>query len=267
MSDHHSNSGCENILSADMIGKKIFSSKEHFDLLDWVLKLADKIFTDSEFSKNDIASVYNYPKNKIYVTYLGIGNEFKKINKFTAKSYIREKLGIKNDYIFFINTGRPRKLLEAFKGMLKKVKKPLSLVILGDSSKGEKKVVDLVKELNIENNIYFINSHISDIDLNNLYSGAEFFVSPSFYEGFGLTPLEALKSGCPVLISNVTALPEIYKNAALYCDPTSVLDMKKKLILLNKSKILKTNILRNSKKIIVNYTWDKVAYTSIKYLS
>ncbi|HEX7356446.1 MAG TPA: hypothetical protein VF270_01905 [Ignavibacteriaceae bacterium] len=57
MSDHHSNSGCENILSADMIEKKIFSSKEHFDLLDWVLKLADKIFVYLSFIEGVIIAV------------------------------------------------------------------------------------------------------------------------------------------------------------------------------------------------------------------
>jgi glycosyltransferase involved in cell wall biosynthesis len=61
--------------------------------------------------------------------------------------------------------------------------------------------------------------HVPDAELPHFYRGAELFLFPSFYEGFGLPPLEAMSCGCPTIVSNAGALPEVCKEAALYINP------------------------------------------------
>lgn len=225
-------------------------------------EMADIILTDSNFSKKDIANVYKVPKSKIVVTYLGIDSNFKKIAKKKAKKFVKNSFGIDKDYIFYINTGKPKNLFKAFASLLK-TEKSLALVSLGESSKVTEKIEYLSSKLRIKNNTFSIDSHVTDEALNNLYSGSEFFISPSYYEGFGLTPLEALACGSPILISNTTAYPEVYQSAALYCDPSSIKDIRDKMIIYYRNSILKRKKLKEGKALLKLYTWENTVLSII----
>lgn len=223
-------------------------------------KLADLIFTDSYYSKVDIEKTYNINENKIVVTYIGIDDTFKAIAKSSAKKLVGDKFGIQGKYIFYINTGRPTNLLIAFKKLLEGKFKTIEmqLVCLGKSINESEDIDNVAKSLGIENKVLYIKTFVDDITLNNLYSGAELFVCPSYFEGFGLTPLEALKSNTPVIISRNSALPEIFQDAAYYCNPNSPNSISEAIYNVYLNKTLQLKQLNKSKVLFKKYSWDTI---------
>jgi len=212
---------------------------------------ADFILYVSNFTKEDVENTYKINKESI-TTYLGSSDVFKKIEKSVAKKYVAEKFNINNKYIFYLDTVRFEKLFDGFKLLLDKTPN-IDLVCLGGF--GGQNVLDYAKKIGVENNIKWINYRVSDTELNNLYSGAEFFISPSYYEGFGLTPLEALQSGTPIIISNVTSLPEVFQDSALYINPYNSSDIYEKMLELLCNDDLKKDLLNKSLNIISKYNF------------
>lgn len=101
--------------------------------------------------------------------------------------------------------------------------------------------------------------YVSDGQLRALFERAACFVYPSFYEGFGLPPLEAMSCGCPVLVSNTTAMPEVCSYAAMYCDPTDVDDIAQKLAHLLGSRNARLELRAAGLTRAKDWTWEKAA--------
>jgi len=232
-------------------------------LMSWLgfykffLKKADYLFYDSNFTKNDVKQTYHIHKPGL-VTYMGTSEQFKKIDKKMAARYVADHFNIKSKYLFYLDTVRFENLFKAFALFLSDRKNvDIQMVCLGQFC--YQNIMDYAKKINLENNIIWIKDRVSDYDLNNLYSAAEFFISPSEYEGFGLTPLESLQCGTPVLVSNVTSLPEVFADAALYCNPYDVCDINEKMKLLHNSEKLQSQIISNSNKLFQIFNWDSIA--------
>lgn len=220
--------------------------------------IADMIFVDSEFTKQDAINQYKIESNKINVVYPGIDNRFNYIDKKKAQKYLIDNFDINYEYIFYVDTVRARNLLLAFADLVKNEwkYKDIKLICLGKFGNKAQHPINLAKEFDIIERVVHINKFISDLDLNNFYAGAEFFISPSYYEGFGLTPLEALKAGASIIISNVTSHPEVFSDAALYCDPYNYKDIASKMLFLMNNENEKKRILSNSIKLFELYNWN-----------
>lgn len=223
---------------------------------------ADYIFYDSNFTKKDAEDTYRASKPST-ITYLGASNVFKKLNKESAKKYVFNTFDISQPYIFYMDALRYENLFKAFSIFISQSKnKDVTLVCLLHSSNVG--IFDCARKYNINGSIVWIENRVSDLDLNNLYAGADFFISPSIYEGFGLTPLESLQSGTPILISNTTCLPEIFKNGAVYCNPFDYVDISNKMNILYKNQSVKTSTLSNAGKLFEIYNWKNVATSILK---
>jgi len=107
---------------------------------------------------------------------------------------------------------------------------------------------------------------VSDSELKALYEDAFCFLHPTLYEGFGLPPLEAMTCGCPVILSNVAALPEIFGNAALYFDPNDPKDIASKVKQLINNHQLREELLQKSKQHVELFSWKKCAQDIYKVL-
>ncbi|MFH1527361.1 MAG: glycosyltransferase family 1 protein [Bacteroidota bacterium] len=186
------------------------------------MKKAKKIIAISEHTKQDLMSYLGIPEEKISVIYQGINHEI-----FKPPKTLQRK--IDSPYILYVGTEGPRKNFQSVLNTFKKIKvkwefRNLKLVKIGNASSGwsHKKYrsisLNLARSLNLENEVVFT-GFLDKEDLASYYAGAECLVFPSFYEGFGFPPLEAMACGCPVVASNISSLPEVVGNAGLLVNP------------------------------------------------
>lgn len=223
------------------------------------VKKADIIIAISNQTKKDLISYFDCPANKIRVTYLACDKRFfKKINK-SDKQHTLDKFDIKKPFIFHLGSLEPRKntlgLIKAFQLLPKKYINKYDLVVAGGKGWMNNSITDYLSR-HPSGNIKLI-GYIDNNDLINLYQSAKLFAYPSFYEGFGLPCLEAMASGCPILTSNVSSLPEVCQKAALYCDPKDIEDISKKL--LKMLKIKNTDLIRQGTIQAKKFSWTKTA--------
>jgi glycosyltransferase involved in cell wall biosynthesis len=161
--------------------------------------------------------------------YLAVHESFKPIKIDDTHQEILRKYGIRTKYILSVNTIEPRKnifnLIVAFSEYLQNSKRnDLSLVIVGKKAWDYQRCYEKVKELYLEQNVIFC-GYVAQEDLPIIYNGAEAFIYPSFYEGFGFPVLEAMSCGTPVLCSQTSSLPEVCGDAALFIDPYDMRNM------------------------------------------
>jgi len=200
-----------------------FTRKIYWKLKFWTavsIKRAKHLLTISQATKNDIIREYGLRPERITIAYPGYDqSKFKIENRETKIEKIKKKYKINGRYLLFLSTLKPSKniegLLEAFK-LLKK--KDLSLVIAGRKGWLFEKIFEKVKELALKDKVVFTD-FVEEEDLASLMAGAEVFVLPSFWEGFGIPVLEAMAVGTPVVASRVGSLPEIVNGAGILVDP------------------------------------------------
>lgn len=207
---------------------------------------SDFIITISENSKKDLINYLNIPENKIAVVYHGIDSTFHKIT---------EKRLIERPYILFVGRRNGYKnfqtVLKSFE-ILKDLYKDLCLICTGpDFSKSE---LETFIVSGLADRIFHFSC--SEIELQNLYSNAEFFVFPSFYEGFGFPLLEAMACECPVLCSNTSCFPEIAGKAGLFFEPSDIEELAYKMQQLLDSDDLKKELIKDGLIQKNKFSWD-----------
>jgi glycosyltransferase involved in cell wall biosynthesis len=184
---------------------------------------AAHIITSSEFSRRDIIKTYRVPPERITVTHAAASKIFEPAEASEIER-VRAHYKIEGDYILAVGSIQPRKnlvrLLEAYSDLLRartQAKLPC-LVIAGKRAWLYEETLRSVNLLGLSDNVVFT-GYVPERDLPPLYSGALCFVYPSYFEGFGLPPLEAMKCGAPVITGNRTSLPEVVGEAGLMVDP------------------------------------------------
>ena len=189
------------------------------------LQKVDGILTDSEASKKDIIKIVGFQEERVDVAYLAAGEEFERLKDEDLRlKNIKKKYQLPEEFILYVgdvtwNKNVPR-LLQA----IQKVDIPLVLVgkslAATDFDKTNKWNSDLieVQKLAEQNKNVTRLGFVSTEDLVGLYNLATVFVFPSVYEGFGLPIVEAMQSGCPVIISHEGCMPEVGGDAAAYFD-------------------------------------------------
>lgn len=186
-------------------------------------KKAHRVLTVSEASKRDIVRVLRIPPEKVTVTYNGICGEFRRL---PPEELLRtRRLYALNRYILSVGTLEPRKnmlrLLRAFARLRTTMAVPdIELIHVGPKGWAYQQIFEEVTRLGIRNSVRFLGV-VPREDLVGIYNGAEVFVYPSLYEGFGLPVLEAMSCGCPVIASNISAIPEVTGETAVLIDPLS----------------------------------------------
>lgn len=205
--------------------KNIFTKKEYFRqklLIPYAAKRSKAVFTVSNHAKNDIAETYSLPKEKLYVTYNAVNNKFCKMSDDDLnEAELRSKYQIGEErFLLCVGNLQPRKnlprLIRAFRKYLQTKNDKTKLVIVGKKAWMFDEILKTV--LNGTNDVV-LTDYVSDTDLVRLYNAAQAFIYPSYYEGFGIPPLEALACGTPVAVANATSLPEVVGNAGVYFDP------------------------------------------------
>jgi glycosyltransferase involved in cell wall biosynthesis len=184
---------------------------------------AAHILTVSEFSRRDIMETYGIAPERITVTPEAAPESFTPATAVEIER-VRARYKIEGDYILAVGSIQPRKnlalLLAAYSDLLQRhVRAKLPrLVIVGKRAWLYEHTLRLVGDLGLTNNVTFT-GYVPERDLPPLYSGALCFVYPSYFEGFGLPPVEAMKCGAPVITGDRTSLPEVVGEAGLTVDP------------------------------------------------
>lgn len=207
-------------------------------------------FTVSEFSKREMYSYLRIPLDDIYITYNGLEHIKKDIDD---NAFQRLKLE-SNNYILAVGSVNPNKNF-ALILQIAEYMPELHFVIAG----GGNKAVFQQQKLNVPDNVRLL-GYVTDEELFALYAHAACFLFPSLYEGFGIPPLEAMTFGCPVIVSKCASLPEICKDAALYCDPYSTEEWINAIrLLLKEDNGIQEELLKKADDVISRYRWDASA--------
>lgn len=222
--------------------------KFHSNIIDyhsWSSKFsisrAAAIIAVSEFTKKEIVDFYKVAEKKIKVVNHGLdGKIYRRIGGEEKIKQILNKYDIETPYIFYAGRLEKKKntarLVEAFAIMKKKNKNiKHKLVLAGNAGFGFDEVKYVINEFDIEEDV-IITGWIPESDMPYIYNGADMFVFPSIYEGFGIPLLEAMSCGTPIAASNAASIPEVVHDAALLFNPEDKDDMAEKMakILLDK---------------------------------
>ena len=227
---------------------------------------ANKIIAVSNSTKNDLANFYGISKEKLAVIYSGVTDKFSVINRNNLKLVqIKEKYKLPYKFVLYLGTIEPRKnitgLIRAFNVLKKKEEARLGeykLVIAGAKGWKSKQIFSEIENSPFKRDIIFV-GFIEDEDKPAVYNLASLFIYPSFFEGFGFPPLEAMKCGIPVITSNVSSLSEIVDEAGILIDPDKPDEIYQAMnsILLNKS--LRENLVKKGLKQSEKFSCKKMA--------
>ncbi len=188
------------------------------------VELAEQVHTISEYCRRWIIDVYGLPENKVKVVPCGIDlTRFNTSAREASTRLVLEKLDV-SGYILTVGRLEPRKnhagLVKAYAALKKRMGKVPPLVIVGQKDFGYRAFFEALAAHNLEKEVVIL-ENLNDELLPDLYRAARIFVYPSFAEGFGIPPLEAMASGIPVVSSNITAMAEVVGECGLLINPES----------------------------------------------
>ncbi len=208
----------------------------HKRRLKLVEKEIDMVIAVSEATKHDLLAVSSIPKEKITVIYEGVDERYKPGDKEDVEKF-KKKYNLPDKFILAIGgIGERRNLARA-----KEATKGYNLVVTGETL-----------------------PWIPDEEMPLLYSSAQALLYPSFYEGFGLPVLEAMACGTPVITSNVSSLPEVGGEAAVYVDPENDQEMTKAAKEVMEDRELRDKLVARGLQQAKKFTWEKCAEETIK---
>ncbi|MFA5777011.1 MAG: glycosyltransferase family 1 protein [Parcubacteria group bacterium] len=227
---------------------------------------ADKIIAVSDSTKNDLEIFYKINSEKISVIHSAVSDDFKVIDRNNPEMLaVKEKYNLPYHFILYLGTIEPRKniisIVKAYDQLRRLKNKELDrykLAIAGANGWKEKGVLKEINKSPFKNDILTI-GFIKPENKPYLYNLASLFVYPSFFEGFGFPPLEAMSSGVPVITSNNSSLPEIVGDSGILIDPEKTDELCKAMreILLNRewcSKLREKGLKRAT-----DFDWQKSA--------
>lgn len=231
--------------------------------------LSDHIIVPSSVTKNDLTETYGINENKISIIPWGVAPIFfeRNANGFNA---IKRKYKLPERYILSLGTIEPRKnftaLILAF-NLLKKDKRfsDAKLVIAGPKGWSYKDTLCQIQLSPYKQDI-FLPGSIARKDRPYLYQHADIFVFPSFYEGFGFPPLEAMASGVPTLVSLFSSLPELTTDAALFIDPYRPNEIAQVMAEVLRDPKLKEKLVYNGLAQAQKFQWDRAAQNILDIL-
>jgi len=231
-------------------------------LVDLAARRADAIITVSESAKRDIRRLYGVKAERVHVVHEAAAPAFRPVVDQASRARVRQQYRLADRFILYVGTIEPRKnlpaLIDAFAERRRSGDVAHQLVCVGPYGWLSGDIGARVERLAMENAIRFT-GYVPFEDLPVVYSLAEFFVFPSFYEGFGLPPLEAMHCGCPVIVSDRASLPEVCGNAAVYCDPDDPEDMARQLRLVLSSFSLRSELREAGLARARTFSWHRSA--------
>lgn len=233
-----------------------------------VVRKTRAIIAVSQNTAKDLASLYPKSASKTHVIYEGVGAEFLKHYDIGKLASVRQKIGVKEPYLLYTGVWRSHKnlvgLIRAF-GMLHKKKFfKGQLVITGREDPFYPEVKKTIRAEGLEKNV-LCTGLVNEETLIALYRGANIYVMPSFYEGFGLPVLEAFASECPVAAARASSLPEVCgPDGARFFNPHDPADIAHSIREILEKPELRAKLIAAGKKRLSVFSWDRMAEETLK---
>jgi len=238
---------------------------------------AKRVIAVSNNTKKDLQDILKIPDEKIDVIYEGVDQSFSQLSESQLTSVDNaesdrskpDNMQITKPFLLYTGVWRSHKnlqnLIKAFHILKTEYNFQGSLVITGRPDPVySKEVMGETLSLKLENDVVFTGM-VSEDKLIQLYNQAEVYVFPSLYEGFGLSPLEAMQCGTPVAASNASCIPEVCgEENALFFDPRNPRDMAEKVFRILSEKSLKEELVKNGLEHVKKFSWEKMAKDTFK---
>jgi len=226
------------------------------NLVNQCAKRASSVITISDFSREEICRELKLARDKVTVTKLGPRDSSQRDHGGEKAEVLREH-GVSGPYIVAFAGGALHKniprLLEAYGALGGKTGH--KLVLIGHLPRD-------IEKTNLPESVV-ATGYVPSEHLSPLLAGAEVFVLPSLYEGFGLPALEAQQAGVPVVCSNVASLPEVAGEGALFFNPLSVQEMAEAIARVLKDKTLRENLQKKGFENVARFSWEKTARETV----
>lgn len=223
-----------------------------------LLQRATRIIAVSEHTKNDLVTHYALSSEKIQTIHPGISSIFFEEADAQKDDTIQAKYDLPSNFVLFLSTIEPRKNPDAIIEVCQWLKDDprladMHLVMVG------KQTMRFPKS----RHVHFL-GWVPKEDRPSLYRLARVFVYPSYYEGFGLPPLEAMSQGTPVIASHTSSLGEVLGNAAILIDPHNLKDLKMALVEVLKDQKLSDKLATRGREHAKQFTWPRAAHELLK---
>lgn len=237
-------------------------------LLKRAVKKADVVVTVSENTKRDLLNKYKIDKQKIEVINCSASDEFKPIKKELLLPFAK-KTNLPKNFFLAVGTLEPRKnyvnLIKAFI-ILNKEFPEYHLIIVGQKGWDYEEIYQQIRENYLNKKVHIL-GYLSSKSIVSLYNLAKAFVFPSYYEGFGIPPLEAMKCGCPVIASFTSSIPEVVNDSAILINPENFNEIAGAMIKLAKDedfceKLKNRGLLRSK-----HFSWKESAKLLLKIIN
>jgi glycosyltransferase involved in cell wall biosynthesis len=246
-------------------------SRLYFGLVSAGARRADAVITVSECSKRDIEKLLGLPPERIHVIGNAVDASLFPVRDPWLLANVRERYGIGPRFVLYFGGFDLRKnvprLIQAYARLPERLRREYQLVIagryqhLGHPLYPDPRVT--VQSLGLEGNVVFT-GQIREQDKGPLYSAATLFAFPSLYEGFGMTPLEAMACGTPVVTSNRSALPEVVGDAGVLVDPYDTDAIAQALAEALENTGLREELSRRGLERARRFTWPQVAEQTVR---
>ncbi len=224
-------------------------------------RAATRLATVSEYSRRDIVNNYNVDENKIDLVYNGASKNFLPVTMARAEE-VQAKYTGGAPYFVFVGSIHPRKnirnLLKAFELFREEYKSPFKMVIVGKKFFLTKAMEEQLEIMQHREDVIFT-GRLDPGELNDVMASAWSLTFVPFYEGFGIPLVEAMNCDIPILASNVTSLPEIAGDAAIYAEPESPGSIRDGMIRIVKEQGLREELIKKGRVRRKLYSWDNTA--------
>ena len=230
-----------------------------------LIQSADKIVAVSENTKYDIMDLAGINPSKIEVIYSGLDEQYKVMPRDDKNlALTKEKYGLKDEFVLFLATLEPRKNIKGLIKAYSKFKKDnfwaenIDLIIVGGKGWKTGDIFGEKEKSEYKKNIKFL-EYIPREEKVYLYNLASVFVYPSFYEGFGFPPLEAMACGTPVITSSASSLPEVAGSCSLLVNPDSSEEISEAIRIVFSDKKIRDSLVEAGIKRAKELSWKKTA--------
>jgi len=231
---------------------------------------ADSIIAVSNSTKADLVDLFGVKPDKVNVVYSGIDSRFFNFNDGEQEK-TKQKYNLPDNYILFLGTFEPRKnligIIKAFEILCRNNKfKDYYLILVGNKGWLSEEVFRALDYSRLKQKIIYLGP-IANSDRPAIYRNSKLFVYPSFFEGFGFPPVEAMASGIPVITSHTSSLPEVVGESALMIDPYNTEEIADAMAMILSDNKIYRNYVEKGKKRASQFSWQKTAQETLRALT